>query len=115
MVWHKAWRPVVLLSAVVVHGGIALVLGMMTFGLAMLIGNMAFLSPQFVRAVIASADPPMVPEIGSSAIVGGTLPKSEPPLFAHAPASRRTDDAASAAGDAAQRCQQRPAEPKCNG
>jgi len=52
LVWHRRWRPIVLLGAVVVHGGIAIALGMITFGLAMLIGNMAFLSPHFVRAVI---------------------------------------------------------------
>jgi hypothetical protein len=54
LIWPKKWRPIVLLSAVVVHGGIALAMGMITFGLAMLIGNIAFLSPQFVRAVVDS-------------------------------------------------------------
>ena len=52
LMWHKSWRPVMLLLAVIVHGGIAVALGMMTFGFAMLIGNMAFLSPQWVRARI---------------------------------------------------------------
>jgi len=52
LVWLPRWRPVVLLMAVLVHGGIALTLGLMTFGLAMLIGNMAFLPPTFVRAVV---------------------------------------------------------------
>ena len=52
LVWHRGWRPIVLLSALAVHGGIAIALGMITFGLVMLIGNMAFLSPQFVRAVV---------------------------------------------------------------
>ena len=32
--------------------GIAIFLGMPTFGLAMIIGNMAFVSPQFVAAVV---------------------------------------------------------------
>ena len=33
----------------------SIALGMITFGLVMLIGNMAFLSPQFVRAVVGRA------------------------------------------------------------
>lgn len=53
LVWHRGWRPIVLASAVLVHGGIALAMGMITFGLIMIIGNMAFLSPPFVRAVVA--------------------------------------------------------------
>lgn len=53
LVWHRAWRPAVLASAVVVHGGIALAMGMITFGLIMLVGNAAFLSPRFVRAALA--------------------------------------------------------------
>jgi hypothetical protein len=36
-----------------VHGGIAVFLGMKTFGLAMLIGNLAFVYPETVRAVVA--------------------------------------------------------------
>ena len=52
LVWHRQWRPLILLSAVVVHGGIAVSMGMITFGLAMLIGNMAFLSPELVRGML---------------------------------------------------------------
>ena len=37
--------------AIFVHGGIALFLGMPTFGLVMLIGNLAFVSPKTVRRV----------------------------------------------------------------
>lgn len=51
LVWPRLTRPWVLLIAVVVHGGIALALGMPTFGLAMLIGNLAFVSPTTVRKV----------------------------------------------------------------
>lgn len=46
-------RPVFLALAVLVHGGIALALGMKTFGLAMIIGNLAFLYPEYVRATIS--------------------------------------------------------------
>ena len=47
--WPRLTRPWVLCLAVLVHGGIALAYGMITFGLAMLIGNLAFVSPQTVR------------------------------------------------------------------
>jgi hypothetical protein len=36
--------------AIAVHGGIALFLGMITFGLAMIFANLAFLKPETVRA-----------------------------------------------------------------
>jgi hypothetical protein len=51
LVWPRLTRPVVLALAVPLHLGIAICLGMITFGLVMLIGNMAFLPPEFVRAV----------------------------------------------------------------
>jgi hypothetical protein len=49
LVWPRLTRPWVLLMAVVVHGGIILFLGMPTFGLVMLIGNLAFVSPKTIR------------------------------------------------------------------
>lgn len=52
LIWPRVTRPVVLALAVMVHGGIALCLGMPTFGLAMIIANMAFLDPATVDAVI---------------------------------------------------------------
>lgn len=55
LVWPKFTRPVMLFLAVCVHGGIALFLGMQTFGLAMLIGNLAFVSPELVRALVGAA------------------------------------------------------------
>ena len=51
LIWPRLTRPWVLLMAVLVHGGIALAVGMPTFGLVMLIGNLAFVSSQTVRAV----------------------------------------------------------------
>lgn len=50
LVWPRITRPWVLLMAVLVHGGIAVAYGMPTFGLVMLIGNLAFISPETVRA-----------------------------------------------------------------
>jgi hypothetical protein len=52
LVWNRFARPWVLLTAVGVHGGIALALGMATFGLVMLIGNLAFVSPATVRRFV---------------------------------------------------------------
>jgi len=52
LIWPRLTRPIMLALAVAVHGGIALALGMITFGLAMLIGNMAFVPPQVIRAVV---------------------------------------------------------------
>ena len=51
LIWPKLTRPVCLAMAVGVHLGIAICLGMPTFGLAMLIGNLAFVPPDVVRAV----------------------------------------------------------------
>ncbi len=50
LVWPRLTRPIVLLLAIPLHMGIAICLGMITFGLVMLIGNFAFVSPQLVRA-----------------------------------------------------------------
>jgi hypothetical protein len=52
LVWPKATRTITLLLAVCVHGGIALFLGMITFGLAMMIGNLAFVSPAIVQSCL---------------------------------------------------------------
>lgn len=51
LVWPALTRPWVLLMAVLVHLGIVIALGMPTFGLAMLIGNLAFVSPKLVRKI----------------------------------------------------------------
>jgi uncharacterized membrane protein YphA (DoxX/SURF4 family) len=49
LIWSRRWRPVMLILAVPLHLGIAFCLGMVTFGLAMLIGNLAFVSPQVIE------------------------------------------------------------------
>lgn len=49
LVWNRFTRPLVLWMAVFVHGGIALVMGMITFGAGMIIANLAFLRPQTVH------------------------------------------------------------------
>ncbi len=49
LVWNRFTRPLVLWMAMAIHGGIALVMGMITFGLAMIFANLSFLSPATVR------------------------------------------------------------------
>lgn len=52
LIWSRRWRPVMLILAVPLHMGIAVCLGMVTFGLVMLIGNLAFIPPWLVRRVL---------------------------------------------------------------
>ncbi|MCH2183370.1 MAG: HTTM domain-containing protein [Mariniblastus sp.] len=49
LVWPRLTRPIVLLMAVAVHLGIGLFMGMLTFGLIMIYGNLAFIEPRFFR------------------------------------------------------------------
>ncbi|NOY30592.1 MAG: HTTM domain-containing protein, partial [Planctomycetes bacterium] len=49
LVWNRFSRPLVLWAAVAIHSGIALFMGMITFGLAMLIANASFLQPATIR------------------------------------------------------------------
>jgi hypothetical protein len=53
LVWPRLTRPLVLALAIPLHLGIAVGMGMMTFGLAMLMGNLAFVSPSLIRSLIA--------------------------------------------------------------
>lgn len=52
LIWNRWTRPLVLLAAIFLHLGIVVALGMPTFGLAMLIANVAFLRPSFLRTLI---------------------------------------------------------------
>jgi hypothetical protein len=52
LIWPRLTRPVYLALAVLMHLGIAFCMGMITFGLVMLIGNMAFVTPTIVRAIV---------------------------------------------------------------
>lgn len=54
LVWPRLTRPIVLALAVPLHMGIAICMGMITFGLIMLVGNFAFVSPWVIREVEAS-------------------------------------------------------------
>lgn len=53
LVWPRLTRPICLALAVLVHGGIALCLGMKTFGLAMIIANLIFVPPEMVQRWLA--------------------------------------------------------------
>lgn len=46
LVWPRITRPLVLAMAVMVHGGIAIFLGMITFGVMMIVANAAFIAPE---------------------------------------------------------------------
>ena len=52
LIWNRWTRPVVLLVAIGLHLGIVFALGMPTFGLAMLIANVSFISPSLIRTLI---------------------------------------------------------------
>jgi hypothetical protein len=49
LVWPRHTRPLVLAMAVAVHGGIAMFLGMITFGTMMIVANAVFISPDAVK------------------------------------------------------------------
>ena len=48
VVWNRWVRPFVLAMAVVVHAGIGICFGMLTFGMIMIAANFAFVSPKLV-------------------------------------------------------------------
>ncbi|MDA1165891.1 MAG: HTTM domain-containing protein [Planctomycetota bacterium] len=52
LVWNRWARPLVLAFGVLVHAGIAGCFGMMTFGLSMIVANVAFVSPVVIRSLI---------------------------------------------------------------
>jgi hypothetical protein len=53
LIWPRLTRPLMLAFAIPIHLGIALFLGMQTFGLVMLIGNFAFVSPWLIRRIFS--------------------------------------------------------------
>jgi hypothetical protein len=52
LIWPKLTRPICLAMAVLVHLGIAVCLGMKTFGLVMIIANLAFVYPETIRDIV---------------------------------------------------------------
>jgi len=49
LIWTRFWKPILLMSAVLLHGGIAAVMGLGAFGVAMLTGCLSFISPEGMR------------------------------------------------------------------
>lgn len=49
LVWPRLTRPIILGMAVAVHLGIGVAMGMMTFGLIMIYGNLAFIEPATIQ------------------------------------------------------------------
>ena len=82
LVWPRLTRPIVLAIAVGVHLGIGAFLGMWTFGLAMIIGNLAFVSPWLVRRLIDRRQPLGEPATGSATVNKPTKPKRAAARFA---------------------------------
>lgn len=58
LVWPKQTRPFVLAIAVMVHAGIAIFLGMITFGWMMIVANLAFVEPAWLRRYLVSNGKP---------------------------------------------------------
>jgi len=52
LVWPRLTRPLVLAAAAVTHTFIGVAMGMITFGMIMLVGNLSFLPPEFCKAVM---------------------------------------------------------------
>ena len=57
LVWPRLTRPVVLALAGAVHLGIGLTMGMMEFGLAMIVANLAFVPADTWRRLLQSSSP----------------------------------------------------------
>ncbi len=49
LIWRPRLRPIMLGIALGVHGGIALFLGMITFGFMMIVANIAFVEPAWIE------------------------------------------------------------------
>jgi hypothetical protein len=80
LIWPRLTRPWMLFLAVVMHGGIIFALGMPTFGLVMLIGNLAFISPQTVGRIFDPiARRISLAVVGSEGQGGSASPRSAPP------------------------------------
>lgn len=73
LVWPRLTRPAVLAMAVMVHGGIAMFLGMITFGVMMIVANMIFVRPEWVLHWFGQAES----ETASSDSADGDMPNEE--------------------------------------
>jgi hypothetical protein len=53
MVWNRTTRPIWVFLSIPVHLGIGLCMGMMTFGLIMIVANVSFVAPEVMRGLIS--------------------------------------------------------------
>lgn len=53
LIWPRITRPITLGLAFCVHAGIAVAMGMITFGLAMIFANLSFVSPATTQRIVA--------------------------------------------------------------
>jgi hypothetical protein len=58
LIWNAKLRPLIITSAVVLHLGIDLILGLTEFGLTMIAANLAFVSGAWVRHLVIDARQP---------------------------------------------------------
>ncbi|MCE9547456.1 MAG: hypothetical protein K8T25_18445 [Planctomycetia bacterium] len=61
LIWNKLARPLMLLSALLIWGSLALISGIAPFCAAMLIGSLAFVSPEALRRGTGGATPQPMP------------------------------------------------------
>lgn len=73
LIWPRLSRPVMLFLAVPLHLGIAVCMGMVTFGLMMLVANLSFVSPTLVRRCLT----PLAG--GTVKVAKQQIPASPPP------------------------------------
>ena len=72
LIWPRLTRPLVLAMAVAVHLGIGLAMGMMEFGLAMIVANLAFVPASMFRS-FGSRDPVSSRPVSPRPLSPGTL------------------------------------------
>ncbi len=65
IVWPRWLRPWTLLTALLVHGGIAIHLGMVTFGAMMIVANCAFVPPAITRRIFLTGRRWLTPKSSS--------------------------------------------------
>jgi Vitamin K-dependent gamma-carboxylase len=71
LIWNSKLRPLVVVSATLLHMGIDLILGLTEFGLTMIAANLVFVSGSWLRHVAADSDPTpqsLLPVINSSRV-----------------------------------------------
>lgn len=76
LVWRPRLRWIFLGSAILLHGGIGLFMGLKTFALMMLVMNMAFLTPEEVRWVLGWFTWPLGSIVGADAARNEIAPTS---------------------------------------